>query len=253
MTDPSRAEYPPTVPMRIAAPTETINLFVDDSLQQELEDRRHDSHRLRTLTGLGMLAAAGGITAAVAWGSSSDEKVTYDVPYSTTAQETVEAVDTALAAAGSVLLPASVATIAAAKIAGRYSPAIRSADKASSMELTDDGKKKVGASRQALRTVAAGGVPVIASGAVMMSSLMSGIGQEITTGPSRPIENMFDGFPTDGPRSIVVQEDASEPMLQSHITRQLAGNIQQVAAERGVLASPVDLYLTSATYNGDTL
>lgn len=225
--------------------------FIDlELLATQLSQRHHREDNKSLRYGAGMLLFAGALTTAVALGrqTDTDDKLVTDVPFVPVAQEVVESIDDVLSTAGSILLPLSVGAIAGAKIGGRYSPLLRSADLASSQELTDDGKRRVAAPRRFLRSVAAGSIPAIATTAVGVGSVMASVGEEISTGPSRPIETMFDSIPGDGELQVVVQDAAASPMLESNISRELTGRIVQEADARGVQATPVDLFLPSITY-----
>lgn len=229
-----------------------------DSRLSDLEARlrvrdTHDNNG-RFWRGVGLMVAAGGVTGAIIAGSQTDGKITRDLPFSETAQEVVENVSPALAWAGGILVPASLGAIGAVKIGSRYSARLRAADKTSSKELTDDGNENVGPVRRrfrdTLRKYVAGTVPVVATGAVALGGAMTAVGEEISTGPNRPVVKMFDAMPGEGPYSVIAQDDTANPMLQSNLTRPLVSRVMQEARQHGIAASPVDLFLPTITYDG---
>lgn len=219
-------------------------------LAARLASRDSHENRGRLVRGLVLGAGAVALTGGLYAAAHADGKVTRDLPFSQVAQDVVEEVDTVLSYAGTALLPASVAAMAAAKIGSRYSPRLRAADKLSSKELSDDGKANVRPLGRTLRRYAAGGIPLVATGAVIVGADMAAVGSEIGTGPDRPIVNMFDSLPGEGPYSVVAQDGAADPMLQSYLSRPLVGQIMKTAEERGVSASPVDLFLPSISHDG---
>lgn len=215
----------------------------------------HDT-RSRSTRGYLLLGTTAAAAAAIWWGSDTEGKITIDAPFIPVAQEAIEAVDSLMANAGAPLFVGAATTLAGAKIAGRWSPNIREADRASSKELSDDGKRDPNAARRLLQNYAAGSVPVIASSAVALSAIMAGVGYEISEGPTRPIEYMIDSVPSDGPISIIVQDAAANPMVESKITSGANGlteRIRNVAAESGILATPIDMNLAPMNYGGQKL
>jgi hypothetical protein len=256
-----------TPPMGSATPEHTIEAVATQQLEPAVHPlsatgaslAARDSHEFNGRLARGVILAIGaaGVTAAILAGSHTDGKVSRDLPFSEKAQEMVEGVDTALEYAGAVLLPASLAAAATVKVGAKYNSRMRSMDKLSSKELKDDGKTANGMLKRGTRNILtkylAGGIPVVATGAVIVGANMAAVGEEISDGPSRPIEAMFDAMPGDGPYSIIVQDKTANPMLQSDISRPLVSNVLRAAAVHGVQASPVDLYLPSITHDGQDL
>lgn len=221
--------------------------MTDPELQQAsqieeaiLSRERHES-RIRVGIGLGITAVGMSIAASIASGVFDDERFEQPMPFNETAQEIVNSVDDGLAATGKILLPASLFAIGAVKLSSARSNRLRSIDKRSSQELSDEGHHPSFV-RRGLRNVAAGSMPVVVSASAAVGALTAGIGSEITNGPSRPIQAFGELAPGE---SMVTQYPGAMPMLESNISAALSRRIQDISQQRGVNATPIDLGLHS--------
>lgn len=215
--------------------------------QFEQSERRSD--RIRVAFGLGFAACGVAAGALLATGTLDEERFAQEVPFSPFAQDAVNSVDDVLGTAGSVAVPAVLLGIAGVKIGSRYSSRLRSIDKRSSQELSDDGHGKPNIARRALRTVGAGSVPVVVGASAAVGALTAGIGTEITEGPTRPIM-AFDQFAT-GETMITQYEDAM-PMLESKLSQDLTSAVADEASSRGIDTTAITLGLNSLKYENDT-
>lgn len=209
-------------------------------IAQQINSKEHSRSLVRAVVGLGFIAAAG--AAVIAGNSLQDDRFEQVVSFNETAQHVVNDVDKGLGLAGEIALPASLLTIGAIKLGASRNNRLRSIDKRSSQELSDDGHAHAGLVRRGLRNVAAGSMPVVVAASAAVGALTTGIGTEISDGPSRPI-TAFDSFaPGD---TMITQFKGAMPMLESTITADMTQEIEQAAEEKGVEATSLQLGLNS--------
>jgi len=233
---------------------ENIHHSVDSSLDAGLqmvdafESEYNRQNRLRGIVGLGFVAAAS--TAAVVVGSGVLDKshLGYDVPFNEGVQNVLTHIDDGLSVAGAISFPLALAGIGIVKVRARSSQPTQSIDRRSSQELSDDGKR-VGTIRKGLRATVAGGVPIIASGGVLLGSLTTAIGTEITDGPTRPIRAFGEQMPGN---IYLVQHEGAMPMQDSYVSRDLIDSVTSIAADRNITTRSLDRGLGDITFNGHT-
>lgn len=222
-------------------------------IAKDIERQESHSGRLRAVVGLGFIAAAG----AAVWAGHAleDSRFTQEMPFNESAQAFVNNIDNGLGLAGEIALPASMLMIGGVKLGAMRNNRLRSIDKRSSQELTDDGHAKASMARRGLRSVAAGSMPVVVAASAAVGALTTGIGTEITDGPSRPISAFGDFAPGD---TMITQFQGAMPMLESKLSQDLTDDIKLAAEAKGVTATSFQLGLNSIeqgsnSYTGLTL
>ncbi len=204
----------------------------------------------RLAVGAGMMAAAGAVVFGIASGEFDDDRAEYAVPFTPTAQEAVNSIDGVLIEVGKVAFPLSVAAIAAVKIGANRYPQLRAADRESSQELVDDGTRKASRARKVMATIAAGSLPAVATGAVGLATFTEAISTEVGSGPSRPIEKIFDDVAPEG-TTLIVGYDGAMPMVQSSLSRELVNGVLTEASTQGVEAVVMSQNLGQMTFKGE--
>lgn len=218
-------------------------------IAHEMERKENISSRMRAAVGLGFISCGMAATGVLIAGSLDDERFAQEMPFSETAQNVVNSVDDVLGTTGTIVLPASLLGIGAVKLGAVRSSRLRSIDKRSSQELSDDGHSRPGVVRRSLRSVAAGSMPVVVGASAAVGALTTGIGTEITEGPSRPITSL-DNFAKG--ESMIVQYEGAMPMLESKLSEGLADSVTQSAAAHDIGVTAVSLGLHSLVYKGDS-
>lgn len=199
-----------------------------------LEQQHRHGNRVRVAVGLGFIATGMAATAALAGDAFGGDRFDHAMPFSETAQEVVNNVDNGLGVAGEVLLPTGLLTIGALKLGAGRSARLRNIEKRSSQEAASDGHSSNSMYHRTLRTFAAGTMPVAVATGAAIGTLTTGIGAEITDGPSRPIV-AFDSFAPGN--TMITQYDGAMPMVESSLTAQLTEKIEAEAKKRSIAAT----------------
>lgn len=219
-----------------------------DSIARQIEQVEHNSSIVRIAVGVGFVAAAG----AAIYGATQldDARFAQQMPFSEQAQDAVNKIDDGLAVAGMIGLPVALAGIGVVKLGASRSNRLRSIDKRSSQELSDDGYTRSNIVRRGLRQVAAGSMPVVVTASAAVGALTAGIGTEITDGPGRPITAFASFAPG---QAMVTQFPGAMPMLESTLSEDLTRRISSQSRRRGVEATTLQLGLNSVQNGSQTL
>ena len=209
---------------------------------EQLTAQAGHENKVRTFVGTALMASAIGGMAYGLSGGFEDVHVSQEMPFSAEAQSVVNNIDTVLAVAGAIGIAGCALTVGAVKIGSRRSDYLATIDRWSSQEMTDDGKRTTGFARTALRTVAAGGIPVVAILGSSLGGVMTGIGTEITEGPDRSLEALDAYAPG---ATYVTQSPYANPMMDQSLSSQYVDRLTATAAAHDISATAVTFNLSN--------
>jgi hypothetical protein len=225
------------------------NIIEQTTAQQaalNIASRRQNEH-LRTLTGGLMLgAAAVALVAAeyVGYKYGGGFSLAHRMPFIPEAQSAVEHVTDDLVPVGEVLLPATVAAVAGVKLAGRWSPVIHRADKASSREPNTTDRPEPRRFAGLRRRVGAAAVIGTA-----LAGFTASLATAITEGPNDALDALNKPLPGD---SLLVEYPGFMPMVQSHVNPALANQVRADATTRGIKTHTFSFNLGVVEYKGSS-
>lgn len=218
-----------------------VNKFDEIIKTENRNNKKWLAAGIATLTfGLGSIAAS--------YAGIDRSGVSYSVPYSPSAQNSLDSVDNILADIGEGLVPLATLVVGGTMLLSRSKKGkAESINKWSSTELTDTGKK-VTKTREALKYVAAGSIPVLASLGAGLATFSSGIGSAITNGPTQPIEALSRLAPGN---AWIVQDAGAMPMVQSNLSSGLVLRIENISTANDVKATPINFNLGTYAYKNN--
>jgi hypothetical protein len=156
-----------------------------------------------------------------------------------------------LAFVGALLVPSALLAVGTVKVMSLRRPLAAQVDSWSSSEMTDLGHRSNGRTRRLLQVAFAGGVPAIASAGVCLGILTTSIGNEVSSGPNRPIAAVLDRIAPGN--EMIVGYAAAMPMVESDVTVGLADRVVADAAKIGVRAHLLRIDLGSLQVHDRTL
>ncbi len=232
----------PLIPQNVELP----DFLATQQTEQRILSAERREVVMNTAIGLGFVAAVGAAAFGIVSAHNSDVRIGHEMPFSPPLQEALNNVDNVLEVAGEAGLVLALGTIGGVKIFATHSPQLRSIERGSSKELTNDGHSSDPSfGRRALRRTFAGSVPIIAGIAVGAATFMANVGDEISAGPDRAINAFNDLTPGD---TMIVQDGGAMPMVESNVSAKLATAIEREAARHHISIVPLDLNLGTIEY-----
>ncbi len=217
-------------------------------LAEMIERRNQRQLRIRLAVGAGFIAVGAAVAGGIASGLTQHDNVAVAMPFVPEAQAVVNNIDNVLVDIGEVAFPLALTTIGGVKLASCRSARIASIDKLSSQEMSDDGDRHKGTVKKAMTYAFAGGFPFVATMGSMLGAITTGVGDEVTNGPSRPVVAISQYAPGD---AWIVQSKDALPMVDQYLSLPLVSRIEAQANKVGVRATPVDLNLSNFDYQGE--
>lgn len=221
-----------------------------DELSNSLIKKENRKKRLRTSIGAVILATMGLYGWSVLSGETNNLKITAAVSFSQTEQNIMDNLDSELSKLGEGLSFLALGSIGLMKIISARDKRISVIDQWSSKDMTSDGISRHQKVSGFLEKTAAGKVPLVLAGGVLLGSMSSAIASAVTDGPKSAIQNFTQSMPG---KTFVVEYPNNFTMTDGFITGSLATKIEQRSNQEGIKAFSFGFNLGELSFKQNNL